>query len=150
MLTCEWCGKENQRERWTTCSYECELEAAKKNGSKIITPNNLPVTCWRGDTLLEHEHADHPTYMFPVIMEYFGEIPELEEYDQWSYQPQSHALIYTDGCIAVTLYECVFAVVYLRNNKVEHGSLWKNEKWRLKEESLKKVLASSPREKAEL
>lgn len=131
---------------------ECELTTAVcfkyvgNSSTKVIAPNKEPLTFFNGKRAMEHEHADHPTYMFPVIMEYFGEVPELEKWDQWSYQPQFHALIYTDGCIAVTLYEYVFAVTYLRKNLVEHGSLWKNEKWRLRADSLEKVLASSPRE----
>lgn len=143
---CECCGKTNETEGNLSCTIECAVELFKRAGAKVIAPNNLPITCFSDHAIMEHEHADHPTYMFPVTFEYFGEVPELEEWDVFSYQPETHALIYTDGCIAVTLYEYVFAVCYLRENEIKHGSLWKDEKWRLTASSLEKVLKASPRE----
>lgn len=75
-----------------------ELIAA---GAKVRAPNDLPVNCIRHDgLLLECEHGDHQTYLFPVDVKYLGEPDRGED--------EFHALIYTDGNIALTLCEAEY------------------------------------------
>lgn len=94
---------------------------------RVIAPNGLPITCWRADAHLEHEHADHPTYLFPVVAQIDGE--------EW----ETHALIYTDGGIAVTMYEYCYAAWYVRDGELMGGSLWEKGAIRLAPESLEKI-----------
>jgi hypothetical protein len=68
--------------------------------------------------MLEHEHGDHPDYQFPVKVE----------------SPQGmqvHALLYTDGYVALTIFESSYALWNIRTGKLVEGSLWKDEEWRL-------------------
>jgi hypothetical protein len=66
----------------------------------------LPVTCIKADgTELECEHGDHPTYLLPVTVEFTGSREGLRNFE---WHPETHALIYTDGRIAVTLHECLY------------------------------------------
>lgn len=51
---------------------------------------------------MEHVHDNHPDYKFPVDVEGIETNPKHVTY------PQSHALIYTDGVVALTLYECCY------------------------------------------
>jgi len=89
--------------------------------------------------MLECEHGDHPDYIFPVTVEYVGPRIELPPWDD-SYVPQLHTLIYTDCSIAVTLYECCYAMWSVsRGGENNGGILWKDEKWKLSEESLQKI-----------
>ncbi len=136
-----------------------ELLKEGKNKDKVITPNNLPIACVSPDALMEHEHADHPTYKFPVEVRFYKTPEELLEEGEsfWSdgegnkipmtlgelevHGSETHALIYTDGCIALTLYECCYAIFSLSDGKVVRGSLWERGEWVLTEESLNKIRA---------
>lgn len=104
--------------------------------SKVIAPNGLPITCWRanGDEL-EHPHADHPTYRFPVDVEWIGKgwEPDLEPVE-------THALIYTDDFIALTISECCYALWALSDGEGQ-GSLWKRGEWRLTDDARAKIRA---------
>jgi hypothetical protein len=53
-----------------TCPTWAEMvAAARDDGATEYRPNGLPVACIRADgALLEHEHADHPDYLFPVTV----------------------------------------------------------------------------------
>lgn len=127
-----------------------QVEALRASGSRVIAPNGLPIVCIKHDgTLLEHEHAEHPDYKFPVMIDYVGDDPV----DQWidgdgnvfpmspeeaeAMKHQSHALIYADGCVAITLYECCYAMWYLRKGEFGGGSLWSKD-WKMSEESMAK------------
>jgi hypothetical protein len=103
---------------------------------KAIAPNGLPLTVERWDGVrLEHSHADHPTYMFPVDVEFTGEKPaDLPDWDT-SYCNERHALIYIDGCIALTLYECCYELFMLADGVFLKGSSWHSKEWRITEAS---------------
>lgn len=106
---------------------------------RIIAPNNLPLTVERWDgARLEHEHADHPTYMFPVEVEFTGVKPA--DFPDWdtSYCNERHALIYADDCIALTLYEARYYLWVLDGGRCLRGpSLSWN--WRITEASLAEI-----------
>lgn len=104
--------------------------------SKVIAPNGLPITCWRANgNELEHPHADHPTYRFPVDVEWTGVFSESDEC-----HTETHALIYTDDFIALTIYECCYAVWSLADGHGQ-GALWKRREWRLTQEARAKIRA---------
>jgi len=106
--------------------------------------------------MLEHEHGDHPDYKFPVEIEYVGAVDSdmHADYEMMcskagteeevrDFQKQTHALIYTDGSVALTMYECCFAMWYLRKGECGGGSLWKSKYWKLSDSSREKILAWS-------
>lgn len=114
--------------------------------SKIYTPNNLPVKCFRqnGD-MLEHAHADHPDYKYPVEIKYVGEItdkiisdfkamtgrePDKNE-DPRDLYHETHGLIYTDGCVAITIYENSYAMWSCRDGKNMGGNMWNSADYKL-------------------
>src|ERR1035437_1261510 len=102
MKKCINCDKEINA-HLNYCSWECNIDAAKKDGGKVHTPNNLPIQCImaNGD-MYEIGGGDHKDYKYPVDVEFTGIIPtDLEDWDS-SYCNQTHALIYTDGNIALT------------------------------------------------
>lgn len=106
-----------------------------------------------------HEHADHPDYKFPIEARFHktpqklfdegaffwsdgcgGKTPmTLEEVERECIQV--HALIYTDGSIALSIYEHCYALWRLRTGEVIGGSyLWDREgDWILTPESLEKI-----------
>jgi hypothetical protein len=112
---------------------------------RIIAPNNLPLTVERWDgARLEHEHADHPTYMFPVEIEFKGEVPAgLPDWDT-SYRNEKHALIYLDGTVALTLYECCYYLWNLESGNNLRGS-WRSQGWRITEASRTEIQRRVPR-----
>lgn len=125
---CHWCKKPAE---WghNYCSWECHVEEAKADGGKIIAPNGLPIACIRADgTMLEHEHGDHPDYIFPVDAEYRGPIEDVtERYGEVYYtnDKEFHALIYTDDSVALTLYECTYYMWFLNHyGKSSHSKHW--------------------------
>lgn len=105
----------------------------------MISPNNLPISCVKFDgTMLEHEHGDHPDYKFPVTVEYRGVLPEgLDEWD-CSYKPETHALIYSDGCVAVTLYECTYGMFNLGDGGSITNKNWHKD-WFLTQSSIDEI-----------
>lgn len=144
MKNCPNCGK--FMEEWINyCSWPCHVDQCKKEGFKEILPNNLPVGCVTATGLmLEHEHGNHPDYKFPVTVEFIGKKPDdLPEWDH-SYSDEIHALIYCDGSVAITMYECCYAMWYLRRNEFGGGSLWDKGEFRLKQGSLEKILERYP------
>ena len=145
---CSNCGKATPS-YLNFCEWSCHVEAAKKHGGKVLTPNGLPIRCISHDgTMLECEHGDHPDYQFPVDVEYCGpeedkphwvgeggvRVPPSEEDDEMLLH-ETHALLYSDGYIAVTLYECVYAMWEVDGGKILAGRMWKPSHWRLTEES---------------
>lgn len=125
------------------CSWDCHVELAKKDGGKLHTPNGLPVRCITCDNvMLECEHGDHPTYMFPVEVEFTGRRePVLDEgYDP--YANETHALIYTDGTVALTLHEAQYFLWHLTNwerPKMLGGSDAYPVELKLTDESVEKI-----------
>jgi hypothetical protein len=156
MGECKHCGKEAP-EFHNYCNWDCHIEAVKAAGGVVYTPNGLPIRCIQaGGLLLEHEHGDHLDYKFPVKAVFYKTPEELvaegvswvdgngdktpmtvedAAYDCY----QTHALIYTDGTIALTLYECCYAMWELRTGKVLYGSSWEKGEWKLTDESLAKI-----------
>lgn len=94
------------------CSFACRVAHLEFRGYKVVSPNNIcPCSFSSNFVAREHEHAEHPDYKHPVKVTYVGEhIPDpwMEEnfgpldLDFWD---QTHALLYTDGCVALTMYE---------------------------------------------
>lgn len=144
-MNCSHCGKPVS-EGHNYCSWSCQVAQAKEGGGKVITPNNLPIGCIKADgTMLEHEHGDHPDYKFPVTAKYVGPPPPpLEERDPntcYEERLEMHALLYTDGCIALTMYECCYAMWSLKEGFVMSGFLWGKKEWQFTPEALAKVRA---------
>lgn len=58
-------------------SWNERIERALAEGGQVFRKNGLPIVCLRHDgALLEHEHADHPDYKFPVEVEHAGDKPD--------------------------------------------------------------------------
>ncbi len=116
------------------CRWDCHVAATRKSGGVEHTPNGLPIKCIRHDGLmLECEGGDHPTYRFPVTVEgpnHEGDHPEY---------PQTHALIYADASMALTLYECCYAMWSLGDGSALGGSI-QDDDAKLSAESLAKIL----------
>jgi hypothetical protein len=139
--------------------WKQKVEELKEAGYPVFAPNNLPIRCITADgTMKEHEHSDHIDYKFPVMCEYVGGNKEdyystngLDEkfpMDEWEIDEQNHeehALIYTDGFLAVTMFEYCYSIWYLREDGHCGGGFdqkWdrKNNKgWKLDAESIKKI-----------
>ncbi len=135
MKNCLFCGKETPFKSRNYCGWDCHVEEAKQNGGILHTPNGLPVKCIRHDGLMmECEHGDHPDYKFPIEVEYIGGEPEFD-----GFPTETHALIYTDGSVAVSLYECCFAMWYLPSGTFGGGAIWGSGKYRITGESLAKI-----------
>lgn len=143
--TCVHCGKEVEK-YLNYCNWSCHIEAAFALGGVAHLPNGLPIMCIKHDgSMYEHEHGDHPDYKFPVKVEYVGVKEELPDWDD-SYCDQVHALIYTDGVVAITLYECCYSTWFLRDGHGT-GSLWKMSEWKLKQESIDEIRSKFPRDR---
>ena len=98
----------------------------------------------------EHEHSKHTDYKCAVDVEFIGDITEEDREDfrmLYSSEPendgevraskmQTHALIYTDGSIVVTLYEYVYAFWFAIDGNLMHGLLWKHGQVKLSNDSL--------------
>lgn len=133
---CENCGKLNDGMHY--CNWDCMVQYAKNHGGKEHLPNGLPIRSIKADgTMLEHEHGDHPDYKFPVTVENTcsGDIgTDLETIRE------THALIYNDECIAVTMYECCYYMWYLKNGERRGFPDWdKRSKQVLNKESRDKI-----------
>lgn len=157
------CGKEVPA--WKNfCSWECHVDEAREIGGKEHLPNGLPIRCIKSDgTMLEHEHGDHPDYQFPVGVEYVGPLTggiredfetlvgraPLDDEELRKSRGEVHALIYSDGSVAVTIDECCYSMWHVSDGALRGGSLWGNQKdwkdWRLSEESLAKIREKHPR-----
>lgn len=140
------------------CSWACQVEEAKKAGGTVHCPNGLPIGTIKYDnSMWEHEHGDHPDYKFPVEAVYCGpaetapkwvsgdgvETPMTEE-DILCLRHEDHALIYSDGGIALTVFECCYATWSLRSGLLMGGSLWKPKEWKLTQESVDKIRVVYP------
>jgi len=138
--SCSHCGKQIPSYR-NYCGWDCMVAEAKKNGGRVHTPNGLPIRCLNRDgTMLEHAHGDHPDYKFPVDVEFVGEVDEghrddyvnmtgsrakenFTDEDVRKFFMETHALIYTDTSIALTMYECTYALFELTRGELFASSL---------------------------
>lgn len=129
---CLQCGKEI-KDYLNYCDGDCLIQSAKDAGGRVHCPNGLPIRCIKHDnTMLEHEHGDHPDYKFPVTVVWGGNDRETE----------THALIYNDRTIAVTMYECCYYMWLLRDGTLLHGPSWIagwEDKCRLNDESVAQI-----------
>jgi len=151
--TCHFCAKPTKPGH-NYCDWDCHVADAKRIGGKVKCPNGLRIACIKhnGD-MLEHEHGDHPDYKFPVTVEYHGTDFERAEVQLAIYgklltpaellrsRDQVHALIYTDGTIAVTMYECCYATWFINQSSVSRvvGNLWERGEWALSAASRTKI-----------
>lgn len=123
---CLFCHKEVV-ESVNYCSWDCHIEQAKADGGEVYTPNNLPVKTIRYDgMMLEHEHGDHPTYIFPVDIKYIA-MEKPPGANKFEYNDEVHALIYTDGNICLTMYETTYAMWDCDSGNWLFGSFWSND-----------------------
>lgn len=97
-----------------------DVARAVAEGGRVNTPNGLPVRSIRFDGLMsECSEGDHATYLFPVDVT--GENDARDAADGHAEYPQLHALIYTDGVIALTLYEANYAIWSVRDGAPRGG-----------------------------
>lgn len=144
---CHYCRKPVDKGH-NYCSWTCQVNEAKAGGGKVITPNGLPIACIRHDgTMLEHEHGDHPDYIFPIDVEYTGDkadktedIPGLGVIDN---SKECHALIYADSAMALTLYECTYSLWNVNDTSRDFGKLlyssYLSKSWKITDKSLEKI-----------
>ena len=146
----------NQRPR-SEWSWEEHIEEAKAHGGKTFAPNGLPIVAIRHDwAMLEHEHADHPDYKFPVLAVYVGsdmsdfcwigsneQVVPMTENEIYMSSREDHAVIYGDGAIILTLYESCYSIWSLADGKLLHGKQHKKD-WILSLESLEKIRGVYP------
>jgi hypothetical protein len=142
---CKYCRKPVEP-HCNYCDWDCQVADARKMGAREHLPNGLPVKCIAARSggsdanamLLEHEHGDHPDYKFPVQAEWTG--PD----DEWTDDPrgkrETHALIYTDSFIAVTMHDAGYAMWLLRKGGVQVGG--RDPHWRLTAASRDEVIAA--------
>ncbi len=151
---CAFCKKEIDR-YVNYCSWDCIVAEAKANGGTVNCPNGLPIRSVKADgSMWEHEHGDHPDYKFPVDVHYVGPIDEDDYKDAemmmgrpaanveevLKMKDETHALIYTDGNIAVTMYECCYAIFNLGTGMISCGPMWLRKKeWTLSAQSLTQI-----------
>lgn len=115
---CLFCER-NTSEHNNYCSWDCHIAHARELGGKEITPNNLPIVAIRGsdNALMEHEHAEHPDYKFPITVKYFG------AENKQDFPDEIHAIIYCDGYVVLSLWEYTYHLfdartgVYLNPNR---------------------------------
>lgn len=137
---CLACGKEVER-YYNYCNWDCHVQHAKDEGGVVHCPNGLPVRCiTRDNVLIECEHGDHPDYKFPVEV---GRERFLDRDDERKFN-DIHALIYADDSIALTMYECNYAVWSLSTGLILHCPSWTRGQ-RLTDESLKQIRERFPR-----
>jgi hypothetical protein len=85
--------------------------------------------------MYEHEHGDHPDYKFPVEVEYLGLISDdcRGDFEMLArrvgtddevrkFLGETHALVYTDGTVALTLYECNYTLFLVETGKFLGGT----------------------------
>lgn len=150
-----WIRTEGNEMKNKTWDWDEQVTGLRADGAKEFAPNGLRITCIRADgTLLEHEHADYPTYMFPVTADYIGNDPEFgswtdglgnkglfEGSELEGMKHESHAVIHIDGNIAVTLYEHCFYLWKLNTGKCAAGPSWYPQKdWKLNQEGIDRCL----------
>lgn len=135
---CYGCEK-NVPKHLNYCSWDCQVNDAVVHGGRKHQPNGLPIACIKADSSMwEHEHGDHPDYKFPVYVEFYGE----EDPVMPGFRGENHALIYTDGNVALTMFEASYHLFKLSDGEVLSSNYLKKGEWRLGVESLGKIKAS--------
>lgn len=86
---------------------------------------------------MTHPHSYHPDFKFTVGAEYIGTEPLVEG----DLSTETHALIYSDGYVAVTLYEHCYAMWSVADGKLIGGNIWKQNEWRISRASLDLIRA---------
>lgn len=105
-------------------------------------PNGLEMMCHRFDGWsFECEDGDHQDYLFPVVVEFVGVVPPHAM--TCEYQPELHALIYSDGFVALTLYECRYHLWSVTTGKPLRGS----DEYRISQASLEELRTRCPPKK---
>ncbi len=152
-MNCVSCGKHNEFTSY--CNWDCHVAAAKAAGGLIRQPNGLPIKSIKADgSMWEHEHGDHPDYKFPVEIDFVGSVTpdDVADYEMICGEKapdedairrskgETHALIYSDYSVAITMYECCYAMWSLRNGNVMGRSLWDKGVWRLSPTSVEKII----------
>ena len=95
------------------------------------------------------EHSDHPNFMFPVHVDFVGSGEGCDTDELWRLSfGATHALVYADGCVAVTLHECCYGFWGLSDGTAlqNERALWGAE-YRLDEGSIMKIHAHLKRER---
>lgn len=124
MISCLNCGKMNISMNY--CDWECMIESARKGGGREILPNGLPVRCILADgTMLECAHGDHPDYKFPVLVMSGESRPEDIAIGVGC--PEMHALLYTDGTVALTIHDALYWLWSLFTGKLISGPPWASD-----------------------
>lgn len=96
------------------------------------------------------EPNQHPTFITQVDVEHVGKSKRvwlnsdgtmafMSTDEQGQFNLQQHDLIYTDGDVALTLYEHCYAMWYLSDGSLGGGSLWLKGDWRLTRASIDKI-----------
>lgn len=152
-MQCVACGKDTGG-GINYCGYDCHVLHSKQMGGKVICPNGLPVTCFLADgTMMEHEHANHPSYMFPIDVNFTGKIDDDDRKDHQMIhgtgtytddevragKRERHALIFYDGQFAMTLYECCYSLWNAHWGSLKYSSLLQHGCWKLDTSKLKKA-----------
>lgn len=112
----------------------------RQTGTRLHAPNGLRTRLTRWDGLmLECDGGDHVDYLFPVAAE-SSDPPERGPEGQvlW-WNKATHALIYTDGNVALTLHEACHHLWHLRLDGAYLSGPLHGEHWRLSVESLEKI-----------
>lgn len=160
-LKCVFCGKETTPHD-NYCDWNCMIGNAKANGGRVHTPNNLPIRSInaKGD-MYEHEHGNHPDYKCPVDILYVGPIGagQISDFENVCGRPgtdsevrdffgETHALIYTDGSIALTMYEYCYSLWHLKDGSCMYTWHGAPSDWKLDLEALEKMCESMSQQKS--
>ncbi len=123
----------------------------------MVSPNGLPVHCYTGypggdpGVFTECEGATHPDYKMPVRAIWDSEWNKAP--DQYDSVEDLHAVIYSDGYIVVTLWECCFYLWHRSNGRLLHyrylPDYIKEKHLRLSEEDLVELDRKYPNRKSE-
>ena len=126
MSACIQCGKGAPASH-NYCDWDCHVAHAVALGGKMHQPNGLPIRCIRHDgNGYECEDGDHPSYIRPVTIEYIGKEPlEGDEWVNGALSRETHALLWTDGNVALTLYESCYAMVHIGRYAAVYGSMYR-------------------------
>jgi hypothetical protein len=142
-MNCHYCNEKTPEEYLNYCSNECQIDEAIADGAKVLCPNALPITTITSRYVMENGHADHPDYRFPVRVEQYMDVVEkdgdmklYEATEPTEWLLEDHALIYSDGSIALTIYECCYFMWKLTDGLSLND---KTSPMRLSAESLDKI-----------
>lgn len=111
-------------------------------GTRVHAPNGLPIRSIRWDGLMtECEHGDHRDYLFPVDVVCSDPPEEIPGVGPFSHDEPDHALIYTDGNVALTMYEACYHLWHVSRDGAWLSGGHLSDSYRLSVESVDKILA---------